>query len=206
MNLEFRKRFIEVLLKVARKHLRGGRGSIVSLLQEQRLKEWPNLCKILSGIDWAVVGAVATRLYIPERQTQDLDIAITKNDVEKARKRLKEAGFEYKGERSIAGSTWVSPEGTIIDVVECSQPWAEKAIKEAKENRDSQGLLVMPFEYLILMKFTSARAQDIADITRMLGLADKEKIEMVRKVFRDWLLEDLEDLESLIYLSRLEKG
>jgi hypothetical protein len=63
----------------------------------------------------------------------------------------------------------------------------------------------MPFEYLVLMKFTSGRPQDIADITRMLGLADEEKINKTRKAFKNWLPpEDLEDLESLIFLARCE--
>ena len=204
-NIGFRKAFISILLGIGKKYLQGGTGSIVSLLQEQNInKVWPDLRGILKEIDWAVIGGVGLRLYIPERQTQDLDIAVNKNDAKEVRKRLKEARFEYKGELSCGGSSWLSSEGAVIDVIECSQPWIDIALKEAKKNRDKEDLPIIPFEYLILMKFTSARVQDIADITRMLGLSDTEKIERTRQVFRDQLLEDLEDLESLIYLGRLE--
>ena len=37
---------------------------------------WPDLTSIPLPIQWAVVGGVATRLYIPVRMTQDLDTVI----------------------------------------------------------------------------------------------------------------------------------
>ncbi|MDI6751575.1 MAG: hypothetical protein QME07_01780 [bacterium] len=200
----FRKAFINILLGIGKKYQKGGTGSMISLLQEQSTKVWPDLKGILKEIDWAVIGGVGLRLYIPERQTQDLDIAINKKDEKEAKKRLKEAGFEYKGGLSCGGSCWLSPENVVIDVIECEEAWIDIVLKEAKKNRDYQGLPIIPFEYLILMKFTSARVQDIADITQMLGLCDTEKIERTRQVFRNQLLEGLEDLESLIYLSKLE--
>jgi hypothetical protein len=55
------------------------------------------------------------------------------------------------------------------------------------------------------MKFESGRAQDIADITRMLGQATPEQLATVRAVFKQWRTPDeTEDLESLISLGRLE--
>ena len=54
---------------------------------------WPDLTSILSPIRWAVVGAVATRLYMPERMTQDLDIVIQTADGSQARQKLAAAGF-----------------------------------------------------------------------------------------------------------------
>ena len=41
---------------------------------------WPDLRIVLQGIRWAVVGAVATRAYMPERMTRDLDILVHYRD------------------------------------------------------------------------------------------------------------------------------
>lgn len=57
---------------------------------------WPDLTSILSSIRWAVIGAVATRLYMPERMTQDLDIVIRTVDGSQVRQKLAEVGFIYQ--------------------------------------------------------------------------------------------------------------
>jgi hypothetical protein len=32
---------------------------------------------MLGGVPWAVIGAAATRLYMPERKTSDLDVLVS---------------------------------------------------------------------------------------------------------------------------------
>jgi len=164
----------------------------------------PNLVEILGPIPWAVVGALAARHYMPERATQDLDIAVLGNDAPEVRHRLRQAGFRYVGELAIPGSSWVSPEGMSVDVLELNAPWAELALQAAQENRDRAGFPILPLPYLILMKFEAGRLQDLADIARMLGMASSEQVDAVREVFRRYHPEDLEDLESLLTLGRLE--
>ena len=41
---------------------------------------WPDLRELLGGLDWVIVGGVATRAYMPERMTNDLDILIRASD------------------------------------------------------------------------------------------------------------------------------
>lgn len=166
--------------------------------------QFQDLSPILKPLLWAVVGAVATRLYMPERSTQDLDIAVRREDREEVRKRLREAGFSYKGELSVGGSTWLSSSGMSLDVVELAELWFAKALVEAQHNRDAQGLPVMPLPYLVLMKFQSGRVQDLADVTRMLGQANDEMLNAVRQLFLQYLPEERDDLESLIVLGQLE--
>jgi cell division septum initiation protein DivIVA len=57
---------------------------------------------------------------------------------------------------------------------------------------------------LILMKLASGRAQDIADMSRMLGQADEQLRSAVRDAVAKFRPEDMEDLESLIMLGDLE--
>ncbi len=165
---------------------------------------WPDLTSVLSPIRWAVVGAVATRLYMPERMTQDLDIVIQTVDGSQARQKLAAAGFVYRGELSIGGSSWTAPNGELIDILEGDDVWWTEAIADAQSNRDAQGLPVVPLPYLVLIKFQAGRVQDIADVTRMLGQAGEATLDAVRVLFAQHVLEDMQDLESLIELGRLE--
>ncbi len=165
---------------------------------------WPDLTSILSPIQWAVVGAVATRLYMPERMTQDLDIVIRTVDGSQVRRKLAEAGFTYRGELSIGGSSWTTPNGESIDILEGADIWWTEAIADAQANRDGQGLPIIPLPYLVLIKLRAGRVQDIADVTRMLGQAGEATLDAVRMLFAQHVPEDMQDLESLIELGRLE--
>ncbi len=167
---------------------------------------WPNLTSVLAPIPWAVVGAAATRLYMPERATQDFDVAIRAQDASAAREKLVRARFAYVSELSIGESTWRAPEGQMIDVIEGREEWWNDALQEAQTNRDAQGLPILPLRFLVLMKFQAGRIQDIADITRMLGQADASTLDAVRALFKQYAPADLADLESLITLGKLEFG
>jgi len=63
---------------------------------------------------------------------------------------------------------------------------------------------VLALPYLVLMKLSSMRSQDWADVSRMLGLAGEAELERVRDVVGRYSSEDLEDLEALIDLGRRE--
>lgn len=166
--------------------------------------QWPDLTGVLSPVLWAVVGAAATRLYMPERSTRDLDIVVGVEDIERAYRKLDEAGYTQVGALSIGGTRWQATDGTQIDVIEGHDPWWPAALREAQLNRDQQGLPVLPLPYLVLMKFNASRTVDLGDIARMLGLADEAALAQVRDVFRLHAPDDIGDLESLIELGKLE--
>lgn len=89
-------------------------------------------------------------------------------------------------------------------MIEGREAWWAAALHEAQSNRDAQGLPVLPLPYLVLMKFNASRTIDLGDITRMVGLADADALAQVRNVFRQYAPNDVEDLESLIRLGKLE--
>jgi hypothetical protein len=167
---------------------------------------WTDLTPVLSPILWAVVGAAATRLYMPERTTKNLDIAILVRDAQTARQKLTQVGFKHEGELKIGGATWRSPDGQFIDVIEGREPWWDLALAQAQNNRDAQGLPILLLPHLVLMKFQAGRVQDLADISRMLGQADAPSLEAVRELFRQYTPGDMPDLESLIALGKMESG
>jgi hypothetical protein len=65
--------------------------------------QWLDLTVPLGTIPWAVAGAVATRQYMPERLTRDLDIVVTVTDVAAVREHLNAAGYTFLGDLSIGG-------------------------------------------------------------------------------------------------------
>jgi hypothetical protein len=56
------------------------------------------------------------------------------------------------------------------------------------------------------MKLAASRVQDAADLSRMLGLASEEDLARVRAVVARYAPDEADDVESLIYLGRVEMG
>lgn len=170
------------------------------------MTRWPDLRDVLVDIRWATIGEVATRHYMPERVTTDLDILIEAKDTPAARERLKRAGYQYLQELTVGGSVWRSPDGINVDLLESNDSWVALALMEAERNLDLQGLPILPLPYFVLMKLRSSRSRDVADLTQMLGQASEHQLNEVRRVVATFEPEALEDLESLIILGQMESG
>lgn len=158
--------------------------------------------QLISSIPFVVVGGVATRLYMPERMTLDLDIAIAANQAEPAYQKLQDAGAIKVSDLSIPGSQWDLPDGTSLDILEIDEPWIEAALQSP--NYAPDGLPIIDLPYLVLMKLNASRSQDLADISRMLGCATDAQIQQVTVVVEKYLPTATEDLESLVMLGKLE--
>jgi len=193
------------VIELCRRRQRPGSGSdLVALMEGAPLMHWPDLRELLDPIPWAVIGAVAARLYMPERATKDIDIMVADQDLSAAEHRLAEADWGRLGDLAVGGSTWRSPKGTQLVLLSCAEPWCHEALTEAQQNRDPEGLPVIPLPHLVLLKLASSRTTDVGDLCRMLGLADDAALERVREAVRKHAPEDLEDLEALVELGRLE--
>ncbi|MEE8391235.1 MAG: hypothetical protein V3S14_10635 [Anaerolineae bacterium] len=78
------------------RRIRPGTGSAPEFLQRRTaMNPWPDLRPILQGIPWVIAGDVATRAYMPERATKDLDILVRQRDGDEVWERLKAAGYHY---------------------------------------------------------------------------------------------------------------
>ena len=190
-------------LAIALRKAKPGSGSHHNFLRKRTLTYTvTDPGKILNRTPFVIVGGVATRLYMPERVTLDLDILIAAEDMLTAEKELTLAGCQKQGSLSIGGSTWLLPDRTVLDVIVSDALWTEEAIRHPRIAADALPYIDLP--YLILMKLHSGRVQDLADISRMLGGADGERLRSVRTVIGKYLPNDMEDLESLILLGKLE--
>ena len=195
-----RRRF---LISISLRRQQPGTGSAPQFLRERSADyAWPDLRSILKGIRWAVVGAVATRAYMPERMTRDFDILVHHLDGDAALARLYEAGYHLSSELSIPGHMLNAPDGTEIDLLLIPFEWLDDALQPGKT--DAAGYPVLGLPYLVLMKMETSRAQDIADLSKMLGLAKEGELKQVREIVAHYMPAASEDLESLIYLGGLE--
>lgn len=196
-----RKFYIEIALR----RCRPGSGSTLEFLSK---RTWntpvTNIKAIIKQTQFVVVGGIATRLYMPERMTDKLEILVLTDDAENLYQELVAAGSIKVGELSIGGSSWQLPDGSILDVLESQQPWVREAI--AKPNIAPDNLPIIGLPYLIIMKLQASRGIDIGDLTRMLGGADETALELVRKTVKTYVPDAVEDLESLIVLGKLEMG
>jgi len=162
----------------------------------------PDLQFLLEAVPFVIVGGLATRLYMPERMTLDVDILIVPEDIEKAEAALSAVGYKKKGPLSIGGSIWKMEGRRPIDLLVSDAPWVKDALAHPVGGRDHLPYIALP--YLVLMKLESGRLQDLADISRMLGAAAEEDIEQSRRTVARYLPRDIEDVESMIKLGRLE--
>src|SRR5438270_9149036 len=89
--------------------------------------------EILGDIPWAVVGGVATRAYMPERATQDVDILVEHASFTRAEERLKKQGWQRKNDLffpsaslGLHGSAW--EKDIQLDILASDQSWASEAL------------------------------------------------------------------------------
>jgi hypothetical protein len=192
-----------ILIDICRRRIRPGTGSSLEFLRRRTaMNPWPDLRPVLQGILWVVIGAVATRAYMPERATGALDILVRCEDGDAVRERLEAAGYAFVSQLAVPGFLVHSPEGVEVDVMLGDDPWLDEAL--AHPRQDPAGFPVLDLPYLVLMKMESFRSYDLGDLTSMLGLASDEELASVRAVVARYAPTEMDDLESLIYLGRFE--
>jgi hypothetical protein len=193
------------MIDMVRRRQKPGTGSSHEFMRTRTaMHPWPDLRPILHGIDWVLIGGVATRAYMPERATKDMDVLIHQADSDEVIGKLRQAGYKVVSRLAIPGYLLRSPEGVEVDVLFGDQRWLAEALKQPVY--DKAGYPVIGLPYLALMKLTAQRAQDWADVSRMLGWAEDADLDAVRAVVAKYSPEDLEDLESLIFLGRQEQA
>ena len=196
-----RRRFI---IEMSLRRVKPGTGSGPEFLKRRTaMNPWPDLRPILKDFPWAIAGVVATRAYMPERATKNVDILVHRQNSEEILKRLQLAGYQLISELIVVpGFLLQSPDGVEVDVILGDYPWLDEAL--ARPRRDPAGYPALDLPYLILMKLEASRAQDLGDLSRMLGLASEKDLERVRAAVIQYAPDMAEDLESLIYLGQLE--
>ena len=128
-----------------------------------------------AGLDYRVVGGLATYLYVEEsdpeagRLTKDIDIAVRRQDLERIAKAAEPFGLQH---RHVAGVDMLVQAGKpsaksavhLIFAGEKVRPEYPEAAPELGTWRRIKGLRLIPLEDLVRMKLTSFRAKDEAHL------------------------------------------
>jgi hypothetical protein len=179
---------------------------------------------------FAVTGGVATRLYMPERFTDDLDLIIPADTGPACARALRAVHARLLGPHPVGGMRWWLPpdfptdapstdprwdflesvayesaapanERQSLDVLALSTPWLAEALATAIAG--PTGLPVLTLPYLALMKLTSARLNDIADLCRMLRSAKQPVVEALTHVVQRYTPETAPLLADILATVRL---
>lgn len=190
-------------VEMAKRRAKPGSGSSPSLLRERSMDYGVvDIRRYLGDVPFAVVGGLATRLYMAERMTLDVDVLVSPNRLSEAERCLQQAKCERTGSLAIGRSAWRLPSGTPLDLIALDAPWVQTAIETAETGPD--GSPYVSLAYLVLMKLQSGRMQDLADVSRMLGNSRDAALADVREVVCQYASQDVRDLESLVALGKLE--
>ncbi len=193
------------VIQMALRRARRGTGSSAAFLDRRTaVQPVPPLAPVLTRIPWVLIDGLATRAYMPERVTLDVDILIHADDEAGARAAFTSAGYTISGTLSIGGFTVERTGEPPIDVILGNTPWTAHAL--AAPACDAAGLPVLARPYLMLMKLEPGRPQDIADVQRMLRDTPDAERQSIRALLARYLPDAVEDFTSLITLANLEFG
>ncbi len=191
----------------------------------------PDLRPVLAptGAPFAIVGGVATRLYMQERAAPDLDILIDADDARAVEAALGRAGATRLGEHPAGGSRWALPTAVAadllaaapawralahmtgtdldamprrLDVLALAMPWVGPALATARPGPTGLPVVVLP--YLVVMKLTSGTSGDLDDLARLLGGTNAGELDAVRAAVRAYRPAASNDVERLVAASRRE--
>ena len=165
----------------------------------------PNLAAILGDIPWVLIGGIALRAYVPERNTLDVDIMIHAHDEVQAKAAFQIMGYAITGPLTIGGFTAHPRTGDPpIDVITSTVPWLTDALEHPTP--DPAGLPAMPRPYLLLLKLQAGRTQDLADVQRLLRGTSPEERAGMRAIVSRYAADLVEDYDALVTLADWEYG
>ena len=202
------------MLAFSARRQRPGSGSMLMALMKgarTTMEWWRTVAGVIQAekIKIAVTGAVAANAYMPPRQTADLDLAVQGDDLDRAGQALRAAGWTFLGNlalyEDLRGTAW-QLEGEELDLIGIPGAWGREAVAAAQGNRQVMDLPTLTLPDVVVMKLISARPQDSADISRMLGSASEQTLQAVRAIVKKGRPDDAEDLEQMIAAGQLEFG
>lgn len=192
-------------LAMAERRAAPGGGTHPDILRERSARYGtPDLRSIFGDVPYLVVGGLATRLFMQERMTLDVDILVDPEQLSEVESALRAKGGRRTGPLACGGSHWDVPGIGPCDVLALDVPWLAEALARPVSGPGGLPYIALPF--LVLMKLASGRVQDLADITRMLGAAADDAMEDVRAAVNRHRPADRADIESMAGMGRLEYG
>ena len=92
-------------IRIAQKRVRPGSGSGPETLWARTWRQPVFEIRTILSVPFVIVGGVATRLYAPERMTDDLDVLIEESCAEKLSEELRGTGCRVGGRLAVGAAT-----------------------------------------------------------------------------------------------------
>ena len=191
------------IISLVNRRVKPGCGSSIELLRRRTWKQpLPDLKNIIKQTPYVITGGIATKLYMAEKASLNLDIFVLSEDAESITEELQDFNAYFLQELDYGGKKWVLPDETLLKVIYLNEPWAKDAVYNP--NFSPNGLPVVRLPYLVLTKLQLSRFKDLGDLSRMLGGASDSELNEVRKIVKLYYSESLEDMEQILWAGKLE--
>lgn len=146
-------------------------------------------------IPHAIIGGHAVTFHGRPRMTDDIDLLVAPQNVQTA---VMQLHLQQASPLRTGGISGVTPEGLRIDVVAPNQPWVVPAISRAIHTQYGP-MVSAPF--LVITKLWDSRgSQDETDVLGVLKNMTDADLNVTRQVVKQYLPNDVDDLESLIFM------
>jgi hypothetical protein len=144
-------------------------------------------------IPYAIIGGHAVTFHGRPRMTDDIDILVSSQDAQTA---VIQLNLQQVSPLRTGGYSGVTPDGMRIDVVAPNQRWVASAVAQAVHT--SHGPMVSA-PFLVITKLWDSRgSQDETDVLGVLKRMTDADLNATRQLVRQYLPNDVDDLESLI--------
>lgn len=191
------------LIEIVKRNVKPGSGSGIEFLKS---RTWRNpitdIKSIIKQTPFVIIGGVATRMYMVERRTDNLDILVQFKDAKNVEEELLTSDAKRIASLNFGGSCWQLADGSFLNVIYLNKPWVKDAV--LNPNYNDTGLPIISLPYLVLSKIIASRYLDLGDISRMLGGANEEELQQTKEIIGLYLNGAVEDVEDLAWLGKLE--
>jgi hypothetical protein len=143
------------------------------------------------GVPHCLVGGIAVGAYASNRTTEDVDVLIRRDDVDKLPK--------GKALGLVEGFT-ITVDNLPVDFIVATKAYLKTAIMSPVK---IDGLPFLPPEALIVMKIQAGRAKDLADVVELVK-AGKLDIAKTRKYIEKSCRDCVEDFDAYSQIAALE--
>jgi len=154
----------------------------------------------LIPVPHALIGGHAVSILGHPRTTSDIDVLVAPSDLEAAVQALEAKGGKRGSPLTIGGITMVMPGEEEIDLVSPGEAWVQDAIAGAVSTPHGR---VASRPWIVLMKMWASRGlQEDTDMLYMIKAMSPAERRETKRLFRQWLPSDQEDLAQMLDLAR----
>ena len=113
----------KLIISMVNRRVKPGCGSSIELLKSRTWTQTlPDLKKIIKKTPYVITGGIATKLYMAEVYSSNLDIFVLSEDAELITQELQDYNAYFLQDWDYGGTLWVFPDDTLFSVIYLNEP------------------------------------------------------------------------------------